>query len=712
MADNLVKPAELTNQITYELNPDNLTEAERDKIIKDGLKAAIKISEKIRPTETLVQVCYAVLRDFFINNKRFVAVEAPTGSGKSVIGYVMSVSFRYCMEKICGIRGATSFLLTSSKMLQQQIQGDFKSFGFEPEDFAMLKGCANYPCLYKYFMTLQEKKSKESLLGAAANSFHNSSEKIDPRKYAVPYTDRHCAPMTSESREKLPCYETCHYINARRAASGSYCANLNYAYFLTVLNADNNPYFGKRHLTIADEGHLIPDIVSNMFMYEISRYPLARLEKIMKGIRDCYPNFDEVEAYQNKKLNDEYIEKFKDYEQQISFYSSLFVRSTPPDFKHIIEYVQFISDVKFFLCAREDKTEDFKKRTLGLFAEVSKEEDEERVPYNVHNMKELAERPEDIYIAVDTSLKYTKFIVRDLSEIELCRKHFLKHTEFCLLLSATLGNTNEYGKLLGIPDEDYSAYRIGSTFDFSKSPIVYTNSGYLTYKEYEKNIDKVLYDCLYICAKYHPNHKGIIHTSTFANADRLYDALIALNMNGRNPFGEALQISRFRFYKTASQKDACIKEMKSSKDPLVVVGPSLYEGLDLKHDDGRFNILLKVPYPGIDDYVRKKMERVNFWYERVTVEKIVQAIGRTNRAVDDWSVTYLLDSQFKKLFTKMYGNRIPERITHRSIELPENFRPYSEISRSSKRFSIMDQLKTDKSPVSTIDNDLFDDLPF
>lgn len=711
MADNLLKPAELTNHINYELNPYNLTEEERDKIIKDGLKAAIKISDKIRPTETLVQVCYAVLRDFFINHKRFVAVEAPTGSGKSVIGYVMSVSFQYCMGKICGVHGSTSYLLTSSKMLQQQIQGDFKSFGFGSKDFAMLKGCANYPCLHRYYAALLEKKSKESLLGEAAKSFHNSSEKIEPRKYAIPYTERPCAVMTSEGREKLQCYETCHYINARRTASGAYCANLNYAYFLTVLNADNNPYFGKRHLTIADEGHLIPDIVSNMFMYEISRYPLSRLEKIMNGIRNCYPNFDKIDVYGVQQLNEKYVEKFKEYEQKISEYSSMFVRSTPPDFKDIIEYVQFIYDAKQFLSNKDEMTQDFQKRTVGLFAEIAKEDDEERVPYNVQSMKELASRPEDVYIAIDNSLKYSKFIVRDLQEIELCRKHFIEHTDFCLFMSATLGNTNEYGKLLGIPDEDYSSYRIGSTFDFSKSPIIFTNSGYLTYKEYEKNIDKVLYDCLYICGKLHPNHKGIIHTSTFANADRLYDAIVALNINGRNPFGEALQTSRFRFYKSATQKDACIKEMKSSKEPLIIVGPSLYEGLDMKYDDGRFNILLKVPYPGIDDYVRKKMERVGFWYERVTVEKIVQAIGRTNRAVDDWSVTYLLDSQFKKLFTKMYGNRIPERISYKTIDLPENFRPYNEISRPAKRYSITDKLKTESSPVVT-DDDLFDDLPF
>ena len=69
----------------------------------------------------------------------------------------------------------------------------------------------------------------------------------------------------------------------------------------------------------------------------------------------------------------------------------------------------------------------------------------------------------------------------------------------------------------------------------------------------------------------------------------------------------------------------------------------------MKDDAGRFNILMKVPYSGLSDYVKKKMERFPFWYRRNVLEKITQAVGRTNRHVNDYSTTYLLDSSFDKI---------------------------------------------------------------
>ena len=56
----------------------------------------------------------------------------------------------------------------------------------------------------------------------------------------------------------------------------------------------------------------------------------------------------------------------------------------------------------------------------------------------------------------------------------------------------------------------------------------------------------------------------------------------------------------------------------------------------------------------------QKMKRFPFYYERETLEKIMQAIGRTNRHKNDWSVTYLLDSGLPKLIWKL-----PEYITSR-----------------------------------------------
>ena len=111
---------------------------------------------------------------------------------------------------------------------------------------------------------------------------------------------------------------------------------------------------------------------------------------------------------------------------------------------------------------------------------------------------------------------------------------------------------------------------------------------------------------------------------------------------------------RYLFYETSQEKEACIELMKANTNiPYIIIGPSLYEGIDLKDDQGRFNIIVKTPYSGMSNYIRKKMERFSFWYERQTLEKLVQAIGRTNRHPNDWSKIYVMDSVAEKIIFKM-----------------------------------------------------------
>ena len=41
-------------------------------------------------------------------------------------------------------------------------------------------------------------------------------------------------------------------------------------------------------------------------------------------------------------------------------------------------------------------------------------------------------------------------------------------------MSATIGDINEFGTLLGLSKEEYSGFNLPSTFNFSKSPIYLT----------------------------------------------------------------------------------------------------------------------------------------------------------------------------------------------------------------------------------------------
>ncbi|MDE1862552.1 MAG: ATP-dependent DNA helicase [Thaumarchaeota archaeon] len=76
----------------------------------------------------------------------------------------------------------------------------------------------------------------------------------------------------------------------------------------------------------------------------------------------------------------------------------------------------------------------------------------------------------------------------------------------------------------------------------------------------------------------------------------------------------------------------------------VLLSSSLWEGVDLKDDLSRFQIIAKAPYPNLSEKRTKiKMQRFPLWYKSQTLVKLLQGFGRSIRSEDDWAVTYVLD---------------------------------------------------------------------
>ena len=75
------------------------------------------------------------------------------------------------------------------------------------------------------------------------------------------------------------------------------------------------------------------------------------------------------------------------------------------------------------------------------------------------------------------------------------------------------------------------------------------------------------------------------------------------------------------------------------------------EGVDLKGELSRFQILCKIPYPYLGDkLIRKKMNKWKWWYPLQTAKTIIQAVGRSIRNKDDYATTYILDEDWFKFY--------------------------------------------------------------
>ena len=89
----------------------------------------------------------------------------------------------------------------------------------------------------------------------------------------------------------------------------------------------------------------------------------------------------------------------------------------------------------------------------------------------------------------------------------------------------------------------------------------------------------------------------------------------------------------------------------------------MIEGLDLKDDLARYQILAKVPFPFIGDkrvYERLINRGENDWFNLQAVEDICQAFGRAVRTDTDWATFYILDESFEGLWNRYKAFFTPE----------------------------------------------------
>ena len=599
---------------------DNINNKVTKEDIIEAIKYCIKITPLINSTETLINSIYNILTTFYIDEKDFVILEAPTGSGKTIIGFMTYFCSQYINNKKLGLVPDSSltshaYFLTSSKLLQEQIDNDLDKFNFR-EYISILKGTANYYCIN----------------GIDVNNIKDIKKlsKEEKEKLTL-YSDRQCKGLSGTELELQynSCFDICPYKIARTEASEKSCAVLNYAYFLNVLKSEGI-FFNTRHLTIADEAHLIPNIICNIFNFEFNQFKLNQINKLLYELEVNFGTNALIEL--SKELISNIVGIFHKPLTNINVFG---------------KYFDTLDELRInLLSISKDSRYDVYINQININVERLSEETN-----NSHKYWDLLKRPNDIYFESEkisnysnsTSVTFYKHIVKDLSESKMVQDNFLSKVEKCLLMSATLGNIDEYVDMMGIDINNYKAFKIPSNFNFTKSPIYLCNSGALNYTNFNSNIDAVLMDLAKICNTLHPKEKGIIHTGTFK-----INELLKTKIN----MGIFINPERFLFYSNSDEKEVCIQKLKNSTKPYIIVGPSLYEGLDLPDDHGRFNICIKVPYELLSPYMNKKIERYPYYYERCTIEKIEQLIGRTNRSVNDYSTCYLLDSMFNKMIMK------------------------------------------------------------
>ena len=226
-------------------------------------------------------------------------------------------------------------------------------------------------------------------------------------------------------------------------------------------------------------------------------------------------------------------------------------------------------------------------------------------------------------------------------------KNILKpFAEHFLFMSATVLNKDGYCTDLGIDPDEAAFLSLESEFDAENRPIYYMPQMKMNakWKDDENEINRaMMLNKVHEIVNMHGDQSGIIHTGNFAIATWLVEGLEGKTKQEifhHNPDSEM-------------DRNAVIQEFQSYTKPAILISPSSTEGLDLVGDQGRFAVIVKVPFGFLgDQWIKRRMSMSQEWYQRQALISIIQGGGRIVRSSDDWGNVYILDQSFGYLKMK------------------------------------------------------------
>jgi len=553
-----------------------------------------------------------------INGNNLNIVNAPTGSGKSILVIIMAGVLDKYYHK-------NSFILCSDLYLWQQYAEAIQKFGLY---FGYLKGSkGNYKC----------SRSKEDLqLGAC---------RLAGISYANLMDFDWCM------AEGWECATTCKYMIERKRAIQSHVTLMTYQLYFHYMNKEleNNP-FPARSIIFCDECHNIPNLCQSYGAIDIDYHKdISKIHTIFDFSCNCLENERQKSIGIDKLIGP--IKKAYD--------ALLDVDNTDKQgiLKKVRELSYALSDeaipastdiINTFGGKNGHVKKKMNKREITAYniAEWLQEFNgriSDYIRYSEGQPQYIVKNDNKIYFRGELTWPDNPIIGLKYAKEDMWVNRFLlNHQSNVVMLSATVGDKYSFDDNIGTmltEQKQSTMFTIPSTFDFSRSPIYFVPGRKMSTGSLQTSLpaNAALINSI-LSTGQHMNEKGIIHTGSYKIANELYDML------------NDVAKRRVFVYSQAKDKEQVLKDFVASPNG-VLIGPTLLEGIDLPDDGCRFIIFLKIPYPSLgDNLVLAKKELFPKWYLAETSNSVIQGIGRGNRTPNDWCTTYILDGCFESLY--------------------------------------------------------------
>ena len=374
---------------------------------------------------------------------------------------------------------------------------------------------------------------------------------------------------------------------------------LNYAYFLNMTMTDLQP---KRKLLILDECHNAELMLLNFSTVIIDKKQCSYL-----GMYDAILHFPSESASDEEKFD--------------WLFNTIF-----PD---LLEQKAGLDDT-----FSNNDTDDMDFKMFKLYKHLTE------LCCNIENIK--AEYNEGKPCAVlqdsDKSISFKPIFGKSLA-----KKYLFPYAEYTLSMSATVLSKDQYCRVMGMDSNETKFFKLPSLFPVKNRPVYSMNVGSMSWKNKQQTYPK-LAKVVYNILKKYKNKRGIIHTVNYETAEYIINYITDQDYK---------MSKRLIMPRGKNRDDNLAFFHKSTKDDLVLISPSLQEGIDLKDELSRFTVICKMPYASLaDEWVKKRMELSPKWYGEQTIMNLVQMSGRSVRTETDHAETYILDSDFNWFFKK------------------------------------------------------------
>lgn len=484
----------------------------------------------------------------------------------------------------------SSFTITASKQLQDQYIKDIPFL-------KSVKGKQNFPCL-KMMESEKVDNTRRAMRWGLTCDKGQCQEKIMKEGKDVIEICKF-KPTIKQVEDNSQNTECCHYYLQKYDALVSKHSLWNYHAFFQIMKFNKKLFedYLDRKVSVFDEAHKIEDQIMQFIGFDIFG---GQIEEC--NLDPNRYNFSDLDSM--IQLTDDiaysYAKKIKDIKESDAFENN-------PDYQ---------------LVSRLERRYD---RAAQAKIDILSDKDNFVVNDPIHdlngNVRSISIKP------VDVSKFANSFFT----------------TDFQIFMSATI-DKHSFCENMGLDKEQVAFIDTpNSPFPLKNRRVELLNIRRLSYGSTEedeleviKTIDRILDE--------HSTERGLILTSSVPRCQKILRYISPKNT-------KRIRICHST-NKDGKTQDEIISEHAS--DPTgVLLSSSLWEGVDLKDDLSRFQIIAKIPYPNYKEKrIKAKMEKFPSWYTAQTLTKLLQGFGRSVRSETDWATTYVLDGAISHVLFK------------------------------------------------------------